>query len=49
MASAMAIQAVINRPGVAGPVLQSPPTFTDLLSQSSFFANFQNTINPKLA
>ena len=40
MASAMAIQAVINRPGVAGPVLQSPPTFTDLLSQSSFSSKF---------
>ena len=40
MASAMAIQAVINRPSVAEPVLQSPSTFTDLSSQSSFSSKF---------
>jgi hypothetical protein len=35
-ASAMAIQAIIKRLGLAGPVLQSLPSFTELLSHSSF-------------
>ena len=37
---------IINRPGVAGAVLQSPPLLIDSVSQP-FPPNLQNTINHK--
>ena len=37
---------LVNRPGVAGAVLQTPPLLTDYLS-NPFPPNLQNTINPK--